>query len=412
MRQLFAVFSSLKNPVFAQLYAAQTASLLGDALIWVALALLAFELAGLQAAIVLGVALTLRVTAFVVFSPLAGALADRMSRKVIMVTANLARVGVLSLMPLVSEAWQVYVLMFALNTFTAFFTPTFQATIPLVTGRRDYPQAIALSGATFEMLGVLGPGIAGALAVVMGGRSLFWLSAGALLVSAVLILTLRASLKVARNEPTVTTWTDVKEGTRRLWRDGPIRYGLLLELVASVAGAWVLVNTVVHVKGNLALGDLHFGWVMAAFGLGATLAALAVGALDKRLPRTTLIFVGALATTIAILPANLASLAPLLALWLIAGGGQNWVNLPVQMLIADRIPEAVQGRVYGAHFAWSHLWWAGAYPLAGWLGSALPETSFWYGGLIGLVLLVAIQLRFAPRRAVPTVPASETVIDA
>jgi len=408
VRQLFAVFASLKNPVFAQLYAAQTASLLGDALIWVALALLAFELAGLQAAIVLGVALTLRVTAFVVFSPLAGALADRVSRKVIMVTANLARVGVLSLMPLVSEAWQVYVLMFALNTFTALFTPTFQATIPLVTGRRDYPQAIALSGATFEMLGVLGPGIAGALAVVMGGRSLFWLSAGALLVSAVLILTLRASLKVARSEPAVATWwADVKEGTSRLWRDGPIRYGLLLELVASVAGAWVLVNTVVHVKGNLALGDLHFGWVMAAFGLGATLAALAVGALDKRLPRTTLIFVGALATTIAILPANLASLAPLLALWLVAGGGQNWVNLPVQMLIADRTPEAAQGRVYGAHFAWSHLWWAGAYPLAGWLGGVLPETSFWYGGLIGLGLLVVIQLRFAPTRAVPAVAASE-----
>ncbi|MBS3933332.1 MAG: hypothetical protein KGZ35_03165, partial [Truepera sp.] len=93
MRGAWAVFSSLKNPVFARLYAAQTASLLGDALIWVALALLAFELAGLQAALVLGVALTLRVTAFVVFSPLAGALADRLSRKVIMVTANLARVG-------------------------------------------------------------------------------------------------------------------------------------------------------------------------------------------------------------------------------------------------------------------------------------------------------------------------------
>jgi NRE family putative nickel resistance protein-like MFS transporter len=407
MSGALAVFASLKNPVFARLYAAQTASLLGDALIWVALALLAFELAGLQAALVLGVALTLRVTAFVVFSPLAGALADRLSRKTIMVTANLARVGVLSLLPLVTETWQVYVLMFALNTFTAFFTPTFQATIPLVTGKRDYPQAIALSGATFEMLGVLGPGIAGALAVVMGGRSLFWLSAAALLASAVLILTVRAKLKVARNGPAVTTWSDVKEGTSRLWRDGPIRYGLLLELVASVAGAWVLVNTVVHVKGNLALGDLHFGWVMAVFGLGATIAALAVGALDRRWPRTTFIFFGALVTSLAILPANLANFAPLLALWFVAGAGQNWVNLPVQTLIADRIPEAVQGRVYGAHFAWSHLWWAGAYPLAGWLGSALPTTSFWYGGVIGLALLAVIQLVFAPRRAASGARAGE-----
>lgn len=406
MRRALAIFASLRNPIFAQLYAAQTASLLGDALTWIALALLAFELAGQQAAIVLGIALTLRVTAFVILSPLAGALADRLSRKAIMVIANLGRIGVLSLLPLVSEAWQVYLLMFLLNSFTAFFTPTFQATIPLVTGQRDYPRAIALSGATFELLGVLGPGIAGALAVVMGGRSLFWLNAGALLLSTILILALRADLKVARQGQS-TTWADVTEGTSRLWRDPPLRYALLLDLVASVAGAWVLVNTVVHVKGNLALGELQFGWVMAAFGVGATLAALAVGALDRRLPRTTFIFIGALAATLAVLPANLASFAPLLVLWFIAGAGQNWVNLPVQTLIADRTPEAAQGRVYGAHFAWSHLWWAGAYPLAGWLGSALPATSFWYGGLVGLVLLVIIQLIFAPARTARGASASD-----
>ena len=38
-------------------------------------------------------------------------------------------------------------------------------------------------------------------------------------------------------------------------------------------------------------------------------------------------------------------------------------------LLAERTPASLQGRVYGAHFAWSHLWWLGAYPLAGWLGS-------------------------------------------
>lgn len=81
MRAL-AVFRSLRNPVFAQLYAAQTVSLLGDALTWIALALLAFELAGEGAGVVLGTALTLRVMAFVLFSPLGGALADRFNRKV------------------------------------------------------------------------------------------------------------------------------------------------------------------------------------------------------------------------------------------------------------------------------------------------------------------------------------------
>jgi NRE family putative nickel resistance protein-like MFS transporter len=408
VKRAFVVFQSLKNPIFAQLYAAQTTSLLGDALTWVGLALLAFELAGENAAAILGAALTLRVTAFVLLSPLTGALADRVNRKAIMVTANLARMVIIGLMPFVTEVWQVYGLMFLLNAFTAFFTPTFQATIPLVTGKDEYPKAIALAGATYEMLGVLGPGIAGAMAAVLGGRTIFWFHAGALLISAVLILLLPVSLQVARKAGEAlktTTWTDVKEGTRRLWRDLPLRYVLLLELVASVAGAWILVNTVVQVKGNLMRGDLEYGWVMAAFGVGATLAALAVGALDRRLPRTTFVLLGALATSLAVLPASVVGLLPLMVLWIFAGAGQNWVNLPAQTLIADRTPHAAQGRVYGAHFAWSHLWWAFSYPLAGWLGSVFPHHSFLYGGLVALGLLAVIHFTQSPGTALLVEPA-------
>jgi MFS transporter, NRE family, putaive nickel resistance protein len=400
MTSILEPFRSLKNPGFARLYISQATSLLGDAFTWVGLALLAFELAGSNASVILGAALTLRVTAFVILSPLAGALADRLDRKMILVSSDLARMIVIGLMPFVTQVWQVYVLMFALNAFTAFFTPTYQATIPLVTSKEDYGQAISLSGATFELLGVLGPGIAGAVAVFLGARSIFFLDAVTFLISALLILTLPRSLNAARDSTTTssaTTWADIQDGTTRLWKDASIRYALLLELVASVAGALVLVNTVGLVKGSLGLGNIEYGWLMAAFGVGATLAALAVGVLEKRLQRTRFALLGAFVTTLAVLPANLVSLTPLLALWLVAGAGQNWVNLPTQALIADRTPLEVQGRVYGAHFAWSHLWWALAYPLAGWLGSSFASRNFLIGGLVGLALLVVIQLGLAPR---------------
>jgi MFS transporter, NRE family, putaive nickel resistance protein len=87
----FTLFRSLRNPIFARLYADQTTSLLGDALTWVGLALIAFELAKEQSAVVLSVALTLRVTAFVLLSPIAGAFADRFDRKKIMVFTHSIR---------------------------------------------------------------------------------------------------------------------------------------------------------------------------------------------------------------------------------------------------------------------------------------------------------------------------------
>jgi len=376
---------------------------LGDAFTWVALALLAFELAGAKSGAVLGTALTLRVTAFVLFSSLGGVLADRMNRKALMVGADLARVVIIGLIPFTTEVWQVYILMFLLNAFTAIFTPTFQATVPLV-AKQDYPQAIALSSATNELLGVLGPGLAGGLAALLGGRSLFWLDGVTFTISALLILALRAGLQVKTVIASdALHWRDLRQGTQRLWVDPLLRYALLLELVAAISGAWVLVNTVSYVKGDLGLGDVQYGWVMAAFGVGATLAALAAGALDKRLARTTFVLIGALLTTLAILPTALASLIPLAFLWFVAGVGQNWVNLPTNTLIADRTPEALQGRVYGAHFAWSHLWWMFSYPLAGWLGSALGSSSFLVGGLIGIGLLGAVQILALKRQGQLTV---------
>jgi MFS transporter, NRE family, putaive nickel resistance protein len=358
--------------------------------------------------VILSTALTLRVVALVILSPLAGALADRLDRKLILVTSDLGRMVVIGLMPFVTQAWQVYVLMFTLNALTAFFTPTYQATIPLVTGKEEYGQAISLSSATFEILGVLGPGIAGGVAALIGARSIFFLDAITFLISAILILTLPKNLNAAR-DPTETssasTWHDVRDGTTRLWTNPSMRYALLLELVASVAGALVLVNTFGLVRGpllrgGLGLGNLEYGWLMAAFGVGATLAtlaALAVGALEKRLPRTRFMLLGAVVTTLAVLPANFVPFAPLLALWLLVGAGQNWVNLPTQALIADRTPTDAQGRVYGAHFAWTHLWWALAYPVAGWLGANLTNRSFLYGGLVGLVLLIVVQVFLIPR---------------
>ncbi|MFU8887237.1 MAG: MFS transporter [Trueperaceae bacterium] len=422
---LRATLMALRNPAFARLYLAQLVHLLGDALVWVALALLAFELAGERAAAVLGIALTLRVTAFVVLSPFAGVLADRVSRKAIMVTALLARMGVLAGLAVANSEAQLYLAMLAMNALTAFFTPTYQASVPAVTTRAEYPKAISLSGATFELLGVLGPGLAGGLAVAFGGRSLFWVAAATLVVSAGLVLSLRRRLDEATPEPDAAAgdagvgsagaeaaaaapepaaeaapaggrWRDLAEGSVRLWRDPLVRYGLSLELVASVAGAWILVNSVVLVKGGLGLDDLAYGWVMAGFGAGATLAALALGALDARVPRTTFLGVGALAISLAVLPADLVGVAPLAALWFVAGIGTNWVNLPMLTLLAERTPHRLQGRVYGAHFAWSHLWWLGAYPLAGWLGTVFVGSSFLVGGIVSLALLVGVRWLWWP----------------
>jgi len=331
---------------------------------------------------------------------LAGVLADRLERRAILMGTHFGRAFVIGSMPLVTEVWQLYGLMFALNALTAFFTPTNQATVPLVVGRDDAGNAFALSSATTELLSIIGPGLAGVLAALVGGRALFVFDAASFTLAGLLMLTL-PSLKAAQGAGIqVSTWRDIRDGTGRLWRDPPVRFALLMELIASIAGALILVVTVVRVQGRLNLGEAEYGWVMALYGLGATLASFVVGASGQRVPRTTFILIGALLTSLAVLPGDVVSLAPLMALWLVAGVGQNWVNLPTETLLAERTEEQAQGRVYGAHFAWSHLWWVFAYPLTGLLSTWFPERTFLFGGLISLAALFAVWV--ASRRSADT----------
>lgn len=394
------LFQCLKNPLFARLYSAQTINLIGDALTWLGLALLAFELVGENAGMILSTALTLRVTAYVVLSPLAGAIADRVDRKRIMVVTHLARMIIVCLLPFVTQPWQIYVIVLALNVFSAFFTPTYNATIPLVATQSEYPQAIALSSATYQLLGVLGPGLAGSIAAFVGIRQIFFLDGLTFLMAAILVVTLPGALQVAQNQQEAgtlrRTWQDICTGTTCLFHDPLIRSALLMQLIAAISGAAILVNTVSYVQGTLQLGKLEYGWVMAAFGIGATLASLGLGSFSPTVSKTVLTSLGAMLITLVLLPANWAGLGGLLLLWSIAGIGQTLVNVPTQTLIADRIDVDVQGRVYGAHFAWSHCWWAFSYPLAGWLGRYFPTWAFLGSSLIGVVFWCAAHILWQP----------------
>ncbi|MGR3273702.1 MFS transporter [Acaryochloris marina NIES-2412] len=398
MTRLPRWLEGLENPVFARLYLAQTINLMGDALTWLGLALLAFELAGEQASTILAGALTLRVTAFVLLSPVAGAIADRIDRKRLMVTNHLMRMGIVCLLPWVTQIWQIYAIVLALNSFYAIFTPTYTATIPLVTTEQQRPQAIALSSATSQLLGVLGPGVAGSIAAWVGTRQVFFLDSITFLLAAILIVTLPGRMMV-NTQPSPQTplrlWQDMKTGLSCLWLDPLIRYALALQFIAAIAGAQILVNTVGYVQSTLQLGKLEYGWAMASLGMGATLASIGLGHFRNRYHPIVLMTGGTLLIALALLPAHQVFFSGLLLLWATAGIGQTLVNVTTQTLIADRVSVEMQGRVYGAHFALSHLWWALSYPLAGWMGNHLA-TYFFYSSLLGLGLFVIWFAIFKP----------------
>jgi len=164
-----------------------------------------------------------------------------------------------------------------------------------------------------------------------------------------------------------------------------------------MAGALVLVNTVALVKRSMHLDDAHYGLIMALFGVGGAITAFLIGNLDKTKTRAKSLIGGAFLIGIAVCFANFVSFNGLLFLWILAGVGQTLADLPSETLIGENIPTEDQAKVYGSHFAFSHLWWFIAYPFAGFLGTTFPSYSFLYGGLISILLAVIAILIWKPK---------------
>jgi MFS transporter, NRE family, putaive nickel resistance protein len=393
-------FKALQNKTFAKLYLAQTISLLGDAFSWVGLALLAYQIDKEHSSVILATALTLRVTAFIIFSPFAGVLADKVARKKILYITHFIRMGIICCLPFITSEWQIYVLVFFLNVFNAFFTPTYRAIIPQIIEGRYFREAVGLSTATFQLLGVLGPALAGIIAVWLGARDIFFLDGISFVIAGVLIVSIPGKELqkgvMEKNEELQTTWKDVIKGIRLLFGNKILRFALSIEFVSAIAGAMILVNTIGHIKNSLLLDDKFYGWAMAVFGIGAAIAAFVLGSLDKTKTRSVSLICGALLLGISILMVNYVGYPVLLVLWLFAGLGQSLAEMPSETLIAETIPSEDQGKVYGSHFAFSHLWWAVAYPIAGYLGSEFPRAEFLYGGILTITLGIAAILIFKP----------------
>src|SRR3954471_16153003 len=114
----------LANRTYRHLFLAQVIALVGTGLATVALGLLAYDLAGADAGAILGTALAIKMVAYVGVAPVAAAFAERLPRRAMLVSLDVVRAAVAVLLPFVTQIWQVYVLIFVLQSASAGFTPT------------------------------------------------------------------------------------------------------------------------------------------------------------------------------------------------------------------------------------------------------------------------------------------------
>ncbi|MGW5776481.1 MFS transporter [Streptomyces sp. NPDC003863] len=384
---------------YRHLFGAQVIALFGTGLTTVALGLLAYDLAGPRAGVVLSAALTIKMVMYVVIAPLAAAYVDRLPRRRFLFALDAVRGAVVLALPLVTEVWHVYVLIGLLQAASAAFTPTFQAVIPdIVTDEADYTRALSASQVASTMESLLSPVLAAVALTFLGFDRLFPGTSAGFLVSALLVLSTR--IPDARPSSHTRAWDKAAAGIRTFLGTPRLRGIMALNLVVASAGSIVVVNTVNYVRDELGGSQSDVAWTLAASGTGTLLAALALPrVLDRIAARTVmvtgaLVLVGGTTTAVTLFATGLITWAGTAIVWAVIGVGMALVITPTGKVIRSSVGRNEIPEAFAAQFSLSHLAWLVTYPVAGWLGTNAGFILTWSvltalagTGAIGALLL-------------------------
>ncbi|MCO6004745.1 MFS transporter [Actinoallomurus purpureus] len=395
----------LRERDFRRFFIGQSASLLGDGMVGVALAFAVLDLTGSPAD--LGYVLAARSIPMVAGLLIGGVVADRLPRRRIMVTADLARFlgqGTMAALLIGGHAtiWELVVLQAVHGTASALFIPASTGLVPaIVTGGR-LQQANALRGLVLSVGKIAGPVLAGLLVAVAGPGWAIVADAATFGLSAITLILLRPPTH--RPPPAQSFVRDLREG----WTEFSSRTWLLTLVTAAsltnllFAAFYVLgPATAAHSLG----GPAAWATIQAVLGAGSLIGGITALHIHPRRPLRT----GVLALPLSALPViGLAAhlpVIPVAGLALLCGIGMTVFNTLMETALQHHVPEKALSRVsaydWFGSFVCQPIGQATAGPLAAGLGT---HPALWLAGVLQFLVALGALAVPAIRRLPAGIP--------
>ncbi len=407
-----------KNANYRFLWLGNVVSLLGDWFNLLASADLISELT--SSGVAISYLFLARFLPLFFVSPLAGVLADRFSRKRIMILSDLLRAVTVAGFLLIrssEQIWLLYLLTILQFCLSAFFTPARTAVIANIVPHKDLVTANALDSFTWSTMLALGALLGGIVAAIFGTTTAFVLDALTFLLSAYFIARVIVPPREQKEGSGQTGWLDFVDGFRYLSKEPFI---LILSLIKG-AGAlvWGAVNVFEITFANEVFALEDISWLKAiriedggtaALGVFYVVSGIGTGVgpllmrrwLGDKLPRLLFgIVIGFFLAGGGIL---LLGLAPTLSTFLAGtlvrtvGTGTLWVFSAV--ILQMTVPDEFRGRVFAFEFAVltltqsiSTLAAGTMQDVLGWHVSRAARTMGWLG--LGVTAVWVIVYLFA-----------------
>lgn len=381
--------SVLKNPHFLKLWVGQGVSFAGDAISMVAFVILVVQITGSASAV--GGLLVARLLPTLA-SPLAGVLADRLDRRMILVASDLVRAAIVVGVIFTRDLTILYALIFLMGLARTLFNPTIRAAFPSVVGDGDLARANALISATFSVSIAVGPALGGLLVATVGLEVAFLLDAATYVVSAAFLY--RIPLPRPRIEETNGLIRELGSGLKYL-------SGARIPL-AIVVGAFLTILTinltvpaeVFLAKETFGAGDAGYGLLVSLWGVGMILGSALIAVIGGRINLIFLYFVGIFGAALALAGTGSAPTFVLALVSLLVAGAANGLdNVTTDTILQNRVPDALLGRVFAVRFFTYSAGEVLAYFVGGLTVEAIgPRSTYLLAGAatatVGLLILL------------------------
>jgi MFS family permease len=328
-----------------------------------------------------------------------GPFLDRLSRRRLMVAADLVRFGVFCALPFTTSAGQIVALAAVAGFATGFFRPAVYAGLPNVVSDSDLPRANSLLQTIENVTTTAGPLAGGILVSASSTDTAYWFNAATFVVSALLILRIPGRLLQVRAAPSEGHLRDLAAGFALVRRSRPLLTVLVAWNVAMLANAGLNVAEVVLAKVSFDAGDFGFGLLVATAGLGLAAGSLAAGPLLER-RRTREVYAGSLA--LMAVGAGLTAISPnvwVAAVCVVISGAGNGATVVCNALLVQRgAPDELRGRAFTVLMSSTSVTLGLGMIAAGVLTNELGPRWVW--GIGAAILAVAAALGLALSRGV------------
>jgi len=350
--------------------------------------------------LIVSLLLTAESLPFFVFGLPAGALADIVDRRHLLIVSQLAMavaVGALAIVTLtgIATPWMLLGLAFALGIATAFNDPAWQAAIPELLPNEELAGGITLSGVSVNVARTLGPAVGGFIVAAAGPAIVFVLDG-------LSYLGVIGVLLAWRRQPTLSTLPPehmlpaIRAGLRFARHSPPLRRVLLATFLFMVCGAGVM--ALMPVLGReTGHGAVGYGLLLGSLGVGAVTGATLLSRVRSRIAPEMLVAAGSLAfAAVTVGAAMLRQLYVLCPIMLI--GGVAWLSVLSTFIVAAQqaSPPWIRARVLAIYLIVFQAGIAGGSALWGAVAARAGISAAYFCIAGGLMLGAVLAVRLKP----------------